>query len=432
MKKRIIPIMLLVLSLLLSLPVVGQAARGGSNFIFVLDSSGSMLGEAAEALMTSVKSSVNELLAKNPDNKIALVIFDKYTRTIPFMSDANALCLALDREYYPDGTTDIGAAIRETIGLVEGNKQGGDSRPTHVIIFSDGLPNKGEMQVQGRYNDGTNGVLDFTANGTYDFDIVYCCNAVYEVTIKELHPIVESVDVIYYELEGLEDGENLPRTLMYDLIKGEAQLYTPGNVAELQQAFDDLDYEKSEGNMLMPLVIGGSVLGLAGIIGTIIGVASRRGTASAASAVAARAAGAAARGESFVPMGRSANSGPKKLPPPPIFPPIVVDERPSAALVGLSGMYKGARFELKDEDQFAIGRDPHYCNIVITSDKEKVSREHCSVCYRADKNVFEVVDLSTNGTYVGKRRLKYGEASILTVGDSIRLADSSNCFGFEL
>ncbi len=70
----------------------------------------------------------------------------------------------------------------------------------------------------------------------------------------------------------------------------------------------------------------------------------------------------------------------------------------AAALEGMSGMYMGQNFAMKDGEKFVIGRDGTMCHIVISSNSEKVSRKHCSVKYIAAENCYEVTDYSLNGT----------------------------------
>lgn len=95
------------------------------------------------------------------------------------------------------------------------------------------------------------------------------------------------------------------------------------------------------------------------------------------------------------PGGYSAPAAPA---PAPGYTSVAPASNRAAALEGMSGMYMGQKFTMKDGEKFVIGRDGTMCHIVISSNSEKVSRKHCSVKYIAAENCYEVTDYSLNGT----------------------------------
>lgn len=97
-------------------------------------------------------------------------------------------------------------------------------------------------------------------------------------------------------------------------------------------------------------------------------------------------------------------------------------------LVGVSGMYAGAEIAL-DTDGIILGRDASEAQLVIES--PKVSRKHCKITYDLQKGNYVVTDYSTNGTFVGKRRLTKGTAEILPAGSIVNIGDSKNSFRLQ-
>ncbi len=69
-------------------------------------------------------------------------------------------------------------------------------------------------------------------------------------------------------------------------------------------------------------------------------------------------------------------------------------------IVGVSGMYSGADFDIMPNQQICIGRDPAYCQIVISSGGESVSRRHCMIQFDENAGCYYVTDFSSNGTYL--------------------------------
>lgn len=97
-------------------------------------------------------------------------------------------------------------------------------------------------------------------------------------------------------------------------------------------------------------------------------------------------------------------------------------------LVGIAGVYAGAELKL-DAAGIVLGRDATEAQLVIES--PKVSRRHCKITYDAQKGNYTVVDYSTNGTFVGKRRLSKGTPEILPSGSILNIGDSKNSFRLQ-
>ncbi len=97
-------------------------------------------------------------------------------------------------------------------------------------------------------------------------------------------------------------------------------------------------------------------------------------------------------------------------------------------LLGISGMYQGAKFTMKAGDQFVIGRDGTLANVIISSNGDKVSRRHCTVTFNAATCRYEVTDHSSNGTYHGNERLLKGQSTPIERGTTIVIGDKMNQF----
>ncbi len=97
-------------------------------------------------------------------------------------------------------------------------------------------------------------------------------------------------------------------------------------------------------------------------------------------------------------------------------------------LMGISGMYAGAKFTMKATDEFVIGRDSTLSNIIISANGDKVSRRHCTVRFVPATCSYEVTDFSSNGTFYGNTRLLKGQPTSIARGTTIVIGDKLNQF----
>ena len=102
---------------------------------------------------------------------------------------------------------------------------------------------------------------------------------------------------------------------------------------------------------------------------------------------------------------------------------------PAAAhqIVCVAGEFANASFPINPNETVVIGRDSAVSNIVIVA--PKVSRKHCTISYDASKNMFIVVDCSTNGTFTENgTRLMANMNNPLPSGTVISLGSNENRF----
>lgn len=103
--------------------------------------------------------------------------------------------------------------------------------------------------------------------------------------------------------------------------------------------------------------------------------------------------------------------------------------RPAGAhqIVCISGEFANASFPINPGETVVIGRDSAASNIVIVA--PKVSRKHCTITFDASKNMFIVVDCSTNGTFTENgTRLMANMNNPLPSGTVISLGSNENRF----
>ncbi len=73
----------------------------------------------------------------------------------------------------------------------------------------------------------------------------------------------------------------------------------------------------------------------------------------------------------------------------------------NGVVVGVSGTYANATFDLTDGAELILGRDPQAANIVLSQTDADVSRKHASIRFDARTNQYAVTDLnSSTGTYL--------------------------------
>lgn len=85
------------------------------------------------------------------------------------------------------------------------------------------------------------------------------------------------------------------------------------------------------------------------------------------------------------------------------------------------GTYTGSHIRICPEKEILIGRDGEQVDLVINL--PLVSRIHCSILFHHSEMQYEVIDYSSNGTYVnGNRRLLPDEIYVLQPGCEL-------CFG---
>ena len=97
------------------------------------------------------------------------------------------------------------------------------------------------------------------------------------------------------------------------------------------------------------------------------------------------------------------------------------------ALVCVQGAYIGNIVRIVPEQTIVIGRDGTSADMVVNL--PLVSRQHCNIIYHEKEDSYEVVDYSTNGTFVdGSFRMKCGDIYLLKPGATLSFGDKNTIY----
>ncbi len=95
-------------------------------------------------------------------------------------------------------------------------------------------------------------------------------------------------------------------------------------------------------------------------------------------------------------------------------------------VIGTKGCFAGQSAELINNVPVVVGRADSANIRIAGAGSESVSGQHCTIRFILEKNVFEVTDTSSNGTFVNGKRLQKGLVSIVPCGAELTLADDRN------
>ena len=121
-----------------------------TDFIFVLDISGSMEGEKIQVTKDNTKELINTLFQDN-NNKVALITFNDTANTIlDFTNNKTEVINAID-QIEVGGETNYYQALLNVETILQGYQKQ-DNRDTIVLFLTDGLPTKDTPNEVGEYN----------------------------------------------------------------------------------------------------------------------------------------------------------------------------------------------------------------------------------------------------------------------------------------
>lgn len=100
-----------------------------------------------------------------------------------------------------------------------------------------------------------------------------------------------------------------------------------------------------------------------------------------------------------------------------------------AIATGLSGMYKGADFDMGGGREIVFGRDASCCNVVFDQFNAKISRKHCGILFNSASNSYLVTDYSKNGVfYADGRQIPANVPTSVPKGTTVYLGSKDNMF----
>lgn len=89
--------------------------------------------------------------------------------------------------------------------------------------------------------------------------------------------------------------------------------------------------------------------------------------------------------------------------------------------------YIGNIVRVVPEQMIMIGRDGKSADMVVNL--PLVSRKHCTIIYHEKSNCYEVMDMSSNGTFVdGDKRLNRRDTYALKPGTTISFGDKNTVY----
>lgn len=99
---------------------------------------------------------------------------------------------------------------------------------------------------------------------------------------------------------------------------------------------------------------------------------------------------------------------------------VLLQREVKGQITSLSGEDRGYTYPIGDGEVITIGKDAKVCSIVVPVSYQKISRKHCEVRYSMGQ--YEVIDFSTNGTYINNtHRLEKGVYVSVPTGTIINL-----------
>lgn len=96
-------------------------------------------------------------------------------------------------------------------------------------------------------------------------------------------------------------------------------------------------------------------------------------------------------------------------------------QNPHGILTCTQGTYEGYTAKIKPEQRILIGRDGNVCDIIIQL--PMVSRLHCEIIYHEKRNQYEIIDHSSNGTFI------HGDIRLIPQQQYAIDPDTELCFG---
>ena len=96
-------------------------------------------------------------------------------------------------------------------------------------------------------------------------------------------------------------------------------------------------------------------------------------------------------------------------------------------LICTCGIYEGSMIRIKAEQRVLIGRDGNVVDVVINL--PLVSRIHCEITYHKKEQKYEIIDYSSNGTFIeGNTRLIPKQVYLLNPETELSLGDFSTTY----
>lgn len=184
-----------------------------TDMIFVLDISESMVGQRLEQAKADIKNLFNTLLS-TPNNKIALITFDKDATILSdFTNDQNLLSNKIDGIYDKQGTNYYQALLQ--VNEILKNYRYEENRDCVVMFLTDGAPNTDTPNektyfnyLKKQYPFMTINAIQYELRDKEIEQIQDISNYQYKATLENLNEILQEASVVpvpYNEFSIVDD-----------------------------------------------------------------------------------------------------------------------------------------------------------------------------------------------------------------------------------
>jgi len=100
----------------------------------------------------------------------------------------------------------------------------------------------------------------------------------------------------------------------------------------------------------------------------------------------------------------------------------------TGSIIGLNGYCAGYNFNINTGEEIVIGKDAKVSSVVIDPAYKEISRRHVGISYDILRDVYRVVDYSSNGTWANGQKLTPGVEALLPHKTILKLANDKNTF----
>lgn len=100
----------------------------------------------------------------------------------------------------------------------------------------------------------------------------------------------------------------------------------------------------------------------------------------------------------------------------------------TGSIIGINGPCAGYNFNINTGEEIVIGKDAQVSSVVIDTAYKEISRKHVGVSYDIIRDVYRVVDYSSNGTWANGQKLTPGVEALLPRKTVLKLANDKNTF----
>lgn len=214
-----------------------RVASKARDTVLVLDISGSMNGTPLSEMKKSAIQFCNDLLMDEYNNRVGLVFYNKYIKTVDLTSDLNMLVSEIEA-VSDGGTTNMEEGLSAANLMLQ--NQGKSDAIKNVVVMADGLPNTGKTSSSGSMTTS-----DYSGNNS---DVSYA-NAVIDTANSMMNSYNMYSLGFFHDLSGSE--RDFAIALMQKLTNKTDGYHQVDKAEDLQFAFGDISETISRGSKIV-------------------------------------------------------------------------------------------------------------------------------------------------------------------------------------